>query len=155
VQVSPISFSGEPPFEAYSHITKLNAPLTAPFIWSDDRGLLSNVALRLTSGLNPNQYKLSQAGWDQQGWEQTQTLADAGTVPRPFARFTILQVGNNPGIHVIAFGGILMGIGTPWAFYVKPWLVRREKARLAAEHAMRAAPAGVPGNVVQQEAVQA
>jgi hypothetical protein len=39
-------------------------------------------------------------------------------------------VGNNPGIHVIAFGGILMGMGIPWAFYVKPWLVQREKKRL-------------------------
>jgi hypothetical protein len=151
----PDSAGRSPLPEAYDRVAKLNAPLRAPFVWEEERSWPANAAVRLTSGLNPNQYKLSQAGWDQQGWEQTQTLADAGTVPRPFARFTILQVGNNPGIHVIAFGGILMGIGTPWAFYVKPWLVRREKARLAAEHAMRAAPAGVPGNVVQQEAVQA
>jgi hypothetical protein len=45
----------------------------------------------------------------------------------PRARFTILQVGNNPGIHVIALGGVLMALGIPWAFYVKPYLVRREK----------------------------
>ncbi|MEM9373242.1 MAG: hypothetical protein AAGA55_06325, partial [Planctomycetota bacterium] len=45
--------------------------------------------------------------------------------------FTILGVGNNPGIHVVAFGGILMGVGIPWAFYVKPWMIRREKQRLA------------------------
>ena len=69
--------------------------------------------------------------------------------------FTILGVGNNPGIHVIAFGSILMGVGIPWAFYVKPWLVRREKERLAEavrsgkiqtprQRARAAAPAEVP-----------
>jgi hypothetical protein len=48
------------------------------------------------------------------------------------ARFTILGVGNQPGIHIIAAGGILMAVGTPWAFYVKPWLVRRRRDRLKA-----------------------
>ncbi|MCA9304269.1 MAG: hypothetical protein KC996_09120, partial [Phycisphaerales bacterium] len=51
---------------------------------------------------------------------------------KPRVSFTILGVGNNPGIHLIALGSIFMGIGIPWAFYVKPWLVRREKARIAA-----------------------
>ncbi|MBZ0170829.1 MAG: hypothetical protein K8E66_00465, partial [Phycisphaerales bacterium] len=86
---------------------------------------------RLTNGLNPNQFKLSQSGWDRDGWMQTQRMADAGQLKRPFARYTILQVGNNPGIHVIALGGVLIAIGIPWAFYVKPWLVKREKRRLA------------------------
>ncbi len=151
-----------PPIDRpYEKVAKLNAPLRAPFIWSDERGWFANAAIRLTSGLNPNQYKLSQAGWDQQGWEETQQLADQGVVPGPFARFTILQVGNNPGIHVIAFGGILMGIGIPWAFYVKPWLVRREKAILAARHAKPATansePATAPHqpSFVEQETVQA
>ena len=133
VRVSPFaSAGGEPMFEGYEHITKLNAPLTAPFIWSDERSLPANIAMRLTSGLNPNQFKLSQAGWDQDGWAQTQQLADAGQIPRPFARYTILQVGNNPGIHIIALGGVMMAVGIPWAFYVKPWLVRRERDRLKA-----------------------
>jgi len=135
VRVSPSFFgasaSGEEPFEPYVHVTKLNAPLTAPFIWSDERSFFANLVMRLTSGLNPNQFKLSQSGWDQQGWQQTQQLADAGQIPRPYARYTILQVGNNPGIHVIALGSVLMAVGIPWAFYVKPWLVRRERARLA------------------------
>jgi hypothetical protein len=26
-----------------------------------------------------------------------------------------------------------MGMGIPWAFYIKPWLVRREKARIQAQ----------------------
>src|SRR4051812_5470832 len=80
--------------------------------------------------MNPNQFKFSQAGWDQQGWQQTQAQTDQGQLKRPFASFTILGVGNNPGIHMIAAGAVLMAIGIPWAFYVKPWLVRREKHRI-------------------------
>lgn len=120
-----------PSFE-YTHVTKLNAPLKAPFMWSDDRNVVANSFGAALAGLNPRQFKLSQSGWDQQGWQQSQKLADQGLIERPVARFTILGVGNNPGIHIIAIGGIMMGLGTPWAFYVKPWLVRRERDRLAA-----------------------
>jgi hypothetical protein len=118
-------------FEGYQHVTKLNEPLRAPFLWdAERRNWVSNLFGHLTSNLSPAQFKLSQAGWDQGGWQQTQQQADAGLIKSPFAKFTILGVGNNPGIHVIAFGAILMGIGIPWAFYVKPWLVQREKKRL-------------------------
>jgi len=140
VRVSPVTAEAQKRFTSYDHVTKLNAPLRAPYIWAEDRGLMSNIARRITSGLNPRQFKLSQSGWDREGWTQTQQMADAGDLPRPFARYTILQVGNNPGIHVIALGGVLMGVGIPWAFYFKPWLVRRERDRLAA-----AAKAGTPG----------
>ncbi|MBM4108225.1 MAG: hypothetical protein FJ255_05360 [Phycisphaerae bacterium] len=135
--------TGKASFEPYEHVTRLNAPLTAPFHWRDDRAWLGNMARRLAAGLNPAQFKFSQAGWDAQGWQDTQAQADAGLLPRPFVRFTILGVGNNPGIHAIALGGILMGVGIPWAFYFKPYLLRRRKrtiqARLRAEAA--AAPA--------------
>ncbi len=117
-------------FQPYQHPCSLNEPLTAPFLWSDSRPWPANAFLRLSSGLNPNQFKMSQAAWDQEGWRESQKLADAGVIPAPRARFTILQVGNNPGIHVIALGGILMGLGIPWAFYLKPWLVRREKRQI-------------------------
>ena len=116
--------------QPYDHITKLNAPLKAPFLWSDARGLAPNVVGELVSHLSPNQFKFSQAGWDRSGWEETQAQVDAGLLERPTVRFTILGVGNNPGIHVIAFGGILMGVGIPWAFYVKPWLLRRKKQQI-------------------------
>lgn len=136
-------------FTPFQRVVKLNSPLRAPFTWSDERSLPANLGMYLSRGLNPRQYKISQSGWDQAGWTESQALADAGTIPKPFARFTIMHVGNNPGIHVIAFGGILMAIGTPWAFYIKPWLVRREKRRLAAAHARPAdhtpaAPQEVP-----------
>jgi hypothetical protein len=120
-------------FEDYEHVASLNYPLTAPFIWSDSRGFLGNLIGTFAAGLNPAQFKFSQAGWDAGGWQETQRLADSGQLKRPFAKFTILQVGNNPGIHIIALGGILMGLGIPWAFYVKPWLVQREKRRIQAQ----------------------
>ncbi|MEO1009499.1 MAG: hypothetical protein AAFX79_13130 [Planctomycetota bacterium] len=118
-------------FEPYTRKTQLNAPLRAPFVWSEERSLPANIAGFFGSRLDPSQFKFAQAGWDAQGWERTQALADAGEIPRPYAQFTILHVGNNPGIHVIALGGVLMAVGTPWAFYVKPWMVRRQKRALA------------------------
>ena len=136
VRVEPNSNDAD--FEPYEHVTKLNNPLRAPYHWSDDRSWFANTALRLASGLNPRQFKLSQSGWDRAGWTETQKLVDAGQLDRPRASFTILGVGNNPGIHIIALGGVLMALGIPWAFYVKPWLVRREKARLKAQHASAA-----------------
>lgn len=121
-------------FEPYTRKTQLNAPLRAPFVWSDERSLPANVAGFVGSRLDPAQFKFAQAGWDAQGWERTQAMADQGLIPGPYAQFTILHVGNNPGIHVIALGGVLMGIGTPWAFYVKPWMLKRRKEKLAAQH---------------------
>lgn len=117
-------------FETYEHAASLNYPLSAPFMWREDRNVLANFFGNLAAGLSPNQFKFSQAGWDAGGWQETRARADAGELPRPYARFTILQVGNSPGIHVIALGAALMALGIPWAFYVKPWLVRREKARI-------------------------
>lgn len=130
LHVTPVEQTGLDP---YTHVTKLNAPLRAPFHWDPEGPWLVNVGRRLLAGFDPNQYKLSQAGWDADHWRDTQAQADAGEIARPWARFTDLRVGNNPGIHVIALGSILIAIGTPWAFYIKPWLVRREKTRLAAQ----------------------
>lgn len=127
------SRGGEGTFETFVHVASLNAPLQAPFSWTEERGLLTNIAGRVRAGLSPNQYKFSQAGWDAEGWRRTQAQADNGQLPRAYAAFTILQVGNNPGIHVIALGAIMMGVGIPWAFYVKPWLVRRERKRIQAQ----------------------
>lgn len=133
VQVIPVHDAQTPPsFKPYVHVTKLNAPLQAPFMWSDERSWLANVGGTLLSRLDPGQFKFSQAGWDAEGWRQSQEAADRGEVPRPMAQFTILGVGNNPGIHVIAFGGVLMSIGIPWAFYVKPWILKRRAAKLKA-----------------------
>jgi len=124
VRVSP---TGGEDFPAYEHTTKLNEPLRAPFHWRDDKPWVWNAWMRLAGGLSPHQFKLSQAGWDANGWERTQKMADAGELPGPYVQFTILGVGNNPGIHIIALGSIFFSVGIPWAFYLKPWLVQREK----------------------------
>lgn len=126
VRVTPTDGS----FREFEHITRLNEPLRAPFHWDDSQSWLWNAGRRIIAGLDPNQYKFSQAGWDASGWERTQKLTDQGLAKRPRAAFTILGVGNSPGIHVIAAGGVLMGLGIPWAFYIKPWLVQREKRRI-------------------------
>ncbi|MCC6677044.1 MAG: hypothetical protein IT436_07865 [Phycisphaerales bacterium] len=119
-------------FAPYEHITKLNAPLRAPFMWSGARSWIANAGLTFAGGLSPFQFKLSQAGWDAEGWKQSQALADQGLIPRPYAQFTILGVGNNPGIHIVALGAVLMAIGIPWAFYIKPLILRRRKAQIQA-----------------------
>ncbi len=141
VRVIPAGLS----FEAYEHVTKLNEPLQAPYLWDDERySWLGNVARTFASRLNPAQFKFSQAGWDQQGWEQSQAMADRGELRRPFATFTILGVGNNPGIHIIAVGGILMSVGIPWAFYVKPWILKQRKRRLQASLQTPGSPTPTP-----------
>lgn len=151
IRVTPTDDS----FDLYEHVTKLNAPLTAPFHWSEDRVWPANFAMRLASGLSPHQFKLSQAGWDRSGWDQTQQMADQGMIPRPFAQFTILGVGNNPGIHVIALGAVLMAIGIPWAFYIKPWLVKRESARIRAAVASGTWKKPAPGDAASDNASSA
>lgn len=128
LRVTPTA--ADPTFTGFEHVTKLNAPLRAPFHWDDARPYVANVAGQLASGLSPRQFKFSQAGWDAGGWQESQKLVDQGLAQRPVARYTILGVGNNPGIHVIAAGAVMMGLGIPWAFYVKPWLVQREKRRI-------------------------
>ncbi|HZW06888.1 MAG TPA: hypothetical protein VFF65_07165, partial [Phycisphaerales bacterium] len=112
--------------------TSLNEPLLqSPFIWDQGRSTVVNAAHWLGSAMGGTRFKFSQTGWDNQGWMQTKERAQRGELPRPYGRFTILGVGNNPGIKIIALGSILTCAGIPWAFYVKPWMVRRRKAAFA------------------------
>ena len=75
------------------------------------------------------QYKFSQSGWD----------------PERQA-YTILGVGNTPGIYLIAGGGILMCLGVPWAFYVKPMVQRRRKHKIQRKIAEQAKAGAVAGD---------
>jgi len=143
----------------YERVTRLNRPLRhAP----PNRLEMSDAAVAAGFGwlfakIAPNTYKFSQAGWDAQGWTQTKAQADAGLTDRPRAAFTILGVGNNPGIRIIAMGAVLFSIGVPWAFYVKPWLVRRRSAKLRAQYAGKKAnreqPATAAGLAPEREFV--
>lgn len=120
--------------QTFERATSLNAPLLETVTPIDpDATFVGAYATHLAAKLGPGQFKFSQSGWDNQGWTQTKEMADAGQLPRPIARFTILGVGNNPGIYVIAFGSILICLGTPWAFYVKPWLIKRQKEKIQAQ----------------------
>ena len=47
-------------------------------------------------------------------------------------RFTVLGVGNRPGIHTMLTGCLLMLTGVLYAFYLKPILQNRKKQQLAA-----------------------
>lgn len=143
--------------------TSLNEPLLVrvPFIPRDDVPPPVNWVARLWSFLVPNQYKFSQAGWDAEGWRQTKAQTDAGRAARPFARFTILGVGNNPGIYVIAAGAVMMSVGIPWAFYVKPAILRYRKKKIQRElaagkggnpHAKAKAPTGQNSTPTAEEA---
>lgn len=116
------------------HATSLNAPLLVrtPFVKRDDAPAWANAAGWAMSVIAPNQYKFSQAGWDATGWQESRRLVESGQAAKAFARFTILGVGNNPGIYIIATGAVLMSVGIPWAFYLKPWLIQRQKRTLQA-----------------------
>lgn len=115
--------------------TSLNDPLLVrvPFRPKEDASTVTNTLARLVSLIAPTQYKFSQAGWDPDGWNSTLAEVEAGTRSRAVARWTILGVGNNPGIYVIAAGAIMMVVGIPWAFYVKPYIMKRRKMKLKAE----------------------
>ena len=79
--------------------------------------------------------KISQAGWDPGDPALSPAEREAKDESGRYLnqqRFSILGIGNNVGIRVIAFGLCLVVAGIPWAFYVKPWLVRRKARRFAA-----------------------
>lgn len=120
------------PTSHMARATSLNEPflLRVPFQAREDLPALSNLLGGVLRTIVPVQYKFSQAGWDRQGWTRTQAEADRGERPRAVAGWTILGVGNNPGIYIIAFGAVLMCVGIPWAFYIKPLLVRRKKMKI-------------------------
>lgn len=73
-------------------------------------------------------FKISQAGWDPPRPDDPQSDArdDQGRFINQ-QRYSIFGIGNNRGVELIAFGSILIVLGTPWAFYIKPWLVRRRQ----------------------------
>lgn len=117
-----------------THSTSLNAPLLVrtPFVKREGVSGFVNLWGWAMSLIAPNQYKFAQAGWDASGWRESVQMVARGEAARPSARFTILGVGNNPGIYIIATGAVLMSVGVPWAFYLKPWLIQRQKRKLAA-----------------------
>lgn len=91
-----------------SQTIRLNQPATLCTLPASDR-LVDRVAAFLGS----TRYSLSVSGWDESGWSADQ------------ARYVVLTVGNTPGTDLVAIGGVLFALGTPWALFVKPWMMRR------------------------------
>ncbi len=131
VRIMPL----DPDLEPFTAEVSLNSPLRAPHREHTDAPEIVDFLRRLVLGLTPSQLKLSQAGWDATTWRESESQigAPGSTIERPYVLFTILGVGNNPGITIIALGGVLIALGTPWAFYVKPTLLKRRKSKLAAQ----------------------
>ncbi|MEM8876218.1 MAG: hypothetical protein AAGD32_18390 [Planctomycetota bacterium] len=61
--------------------------------------------------------------------------------------YTVLGVGNRPGVYTMIIGSVLMFIGLMWAFYLKPVLIRRAKQAALAKHAAGRKPTAVPDMV--------
>ncbi len=123
---------GDEGAEVFRDITSMNNPLSVQSKLPRQHrgGPVGSAIGGVVSAIAPDSYKFSQAGWDSQTWNQTKEAVDRGELPRPLARFTILGVGNNPGIRVIALGSVMMSIGIPWAFYIKPLIMRRRKKKI-------------------------
>lgn len=129
--------------------TSLNDPLLVkvPFKNRADVPGVANALARLMSTIVPTQYKFSQAGWDPEGWNTTQAEVDKGLRPRALARWTILGVGNNPGIYIIFASGIMIfGLGVPWAFYVKPQIMQMRKKKIQKELSSKASRKWLAGD---------
>jgi hypothetical protein len=62
----------------------------------------------------------------------------------PEKRFSVLGIGNRPGLTTMTVGVILVIIGIGYAFYIKPMLLNAKKRALAAWNAARLAADGIP-----------
>jgi len=86
---------------------------------------------RLNDPMYVRGYKLSQVGWDP--GTKTAPDHDATDEQGRFVnqqRFSIIGVGNNPGIMMIWTGLTLTSVGIPWALWIKPMIVRRKADKL-------------------------
>ncbi len=107
-------------------------------------GSTSTGITRLNNPLIHHGFKLSQTGWDPGNPRSPQNDAknEAGRFINQ-QRFSILGVGNNVGIRIIFIGSCLIVIGIPWAFYLKPLLLRRRKQAIQRELAAQTASEAV------------
>jgi hypothetical protein len=98
---------------------------------TDERtGAAQTLIARLNAPAHSHGLALFQAAWD--GHD------DAA----PGQRFSVLGIGNRPGVRAMISGGLMVFGGILFAFYVKPFLLQRRKRQLAAFVAQqRSAPA--------------
>lgn len=91
-----------------------------------------------TTGIVELNSPVSFDGWPLANW----TLFQAQWDPSG-QRWTILGVGNRPGVLVMLMGSVLMAVGLIYAFYIKPIIIRRMKQQ-ALERAGRSRAASTP-----------
>ena len=65
-------------------------------------------------------------------------------------KFTVLGVGNRPAITTMIVGCCLIVLGTLYAFYAKPLIIRRMKAKALAKHAAAGERKGAEGSKPEQ-----
>jgi len=73
--------------------------------------------------LGDTYWTLFQAQWDPNG-----------------QRFTVLGVGNRPGVWIMTAGCVVLTVGLMYAFYAKPLIVRRMKEKAIAEAKAKGKP---------------
>ncbi|MEX0887158.1 MAG: hypothetical protein WD009_12045, partial [Phycisphaeraceae bacterium] len=83
--------------------------------------------------LGMGKVKVSQVAWDPPSPDdpQAERRNEQGRLVNQ-QRFTVIGIGNNVGIRIIFVGACMVALGIPWAFYIKPLIVRRRRARLIA-----------------------
>lgn len=94
-----------------------------------------------TASLPYQAVKISQVAWDK--GDPTDPAHAARDEQGRFInqqRYTILGIANNVGIRIIFIGASLIVLGIPWAFYIKPWLLQRQKRKIQQHLAMHSEP---------------
>jgi hypothetical protein len=113
--------------DSFDYFTQGSTSVPKDFVshltmWSNTDGRLVNekqTFARLNEPAMRDGLAYFQAQWD---GETTAPEAD---------RYTVLGVGNRPGINIMVFGCALMLLGILYAFYLKPYLLERKKKDLA------------------------
>jgi hypothetical protein len=130
VEIVDIDEDGRPLGEPETRATHLNNPI----VYHADH---ASLALR--------KVKISQSGWDppSSDVQNPEAKNEQGNFIHQ-QRYTILGIGNNVAIQVIFVGSIMVVAGIPWAFFVKPWLLQRQKEKLKAQQQARSDRAADP-----------
>jgi hypothetical protein len=132
---TPINLKGAPIDEPFTGETRLNNPYIARTPYSDFEKTFKGHGLGVTLAqyIKTGTLKVSQTGWDP--GDKTAPNNRAKNEQGLFInqqRYSILGISNNVAIQVIFIGAVLIALGIPWAFYLKPWLLRRERDRIKA-----------------------
>jgi hypothetical protein len=100
---------------------------------SRERDFISHIRFLEQDGWSETHEVRSNQPTEYAGWWFFQSTWDPPDPERGHAgmNFTGLGIGNRHGVLVMLAGGALTVLGTLWAFYVKPVLLRRRRDRLS------------------------